>query len=205
MKYYLMINDKNWKKPLLSDLERFMINSKDYDVPSNSKILKYSLFSSSFRAIFFYRLSQHKFFVKRKSFLQLLTIIASLLNEVVIYPTVQIKGGLFIGHPKCIVIHPKSRLGKNVTILQGVTIGGNIGKKRHGRLSPEIEDNVLIGAGAKVLGPIVIGENSMIGANAVVTKDVPKNSVVIGIPAKVIKTVTKPYIEIENEYYSKTG
>ena len=104
-----------------------------------------------------------------------------------------------MGNPKCIVIHHKCSFGKNVTILQNVTLGGNINKKKGNQISPIIGDNVLLGAGAKILGPVYIGNNSMIGANAVVINDVPKNSVAVGIPAKVVKKVDKSYFELSKD------
>ncbi len=81
-----------------------------------------------------------------------------------------------------VVLHEKAIIGENVTIMQNVTIGG-----RNGRGAPRIDNNVFIGSGACVLGDIIIGKNSMIGANAVVINDVPENAVVGGIPAKVLK------------------
>lgn len=96
-------------------------------------------------------------------------------------------------HPKCIYVHSQSEIGENFTISQGVTIGGNIYKTKDGRRSPIIGDNVLLGAGAKVLGPVVVGDNSIIGANAVVVKDIPENSVAAGVPAKVVKEVETSY------------
>lgn len=83
-----------------------------------------------------------------------------------------------------VVIHARAAIGKNCVIGQCVTIGG---RSKHYQV-PKIGDNVYIGAGAKILGPITVGNNSVIGAGAVVLKDVPENSVVVGIPAKVIKT-----------------
>lgn len=81
-----------------------------------------------------------------------------------------------------VVLHEKAIIGENVTIMQNVTIGG-----RNGRGAPRIDNNVFIGSGACVLGDIIIGKNSMIGANAVVINDVPENAIVGGIPAKVLK------------------
>ena len=103
-------------------------------------------------------------------------------------------------HAECIIMSESCIIGDNVTILQGVTIGGNIFKVKNGQRSPIIGDNVLIGAGAKILGPVKIGDNSMIGANAVVVKDVPKNSVAVGIPAKVTKKIEKSFVELEIEF-----
>jgi len=82
-----------------------------------------------------------------------------------------------------IVIHPRSVIGENCIIAQGVTIGGT----SHKYEVPIIGNNVLIGAGAKILGPIKIGSNVVVGANAVVTKDLPDNVLAVGIPAKIIK------------------
>lgn len=92
----------------------------------------------------------------------------------------QIGGGLRIPHPQGIVIHPDARIGINCLIMQGVTIGTNVGKG-----APEIGAGCDIGPGARVLGPVTIGARAMIGANAVVTKDVPPLALAVGIPARV--------------------
>lgn len=86
------------------------------------------------------------------------------------------------------VVHRSAVIGNNVTIGPGVTIGGRSGHK----ILPIIEDDVFIGTGAKILGPIRVGHNSVIGANAVVLSDVPPNSVVVGIPAKIIRSDIQP-------------
>jgi len=93
---------------------------------------------------------------------------------------VQIDGGLMMPHPNGVVVHPRVRIGPNCVIFQQVTLGSN------GRGCPTIGGHVDIGAGAKVLGPISIGNDVLIGANAVVVNDVPNNSTVAGIPARVI-------------------
>lgn len=106
-----------------------------------------------------------------------------------------------IPHAQCIVIGPAT-IGKNVGISQGVTIGASFDKEQGGKKCAIIGDNVWIGAGAKILGPISIGNNTIIGANSVVVKDIPANSVAVGIPAKVIKS-SDPIIyhsKIFNEY-----
>ncbi|MEG2004282.1 MAG: serine O-acetyltransferase EpsC, partial [Clostridia bacterium] len=112
-----------------------------------------------------------------------------------IHPAAKIGKCLFIDHGSCVVIGETAIIGDNCTIYQGVTLGGtgkNIGK-RH----PTIGNNVMIGAGAKVLGPIIIGDNSKIAAGAVVLKDVPSDSTAVGIPARI---VTRSDKEQKNEF-----
>ncbi|MBI3333627.1 MAG: serine O-acetyltransferase, partial [Candidatus Omnitrophica bacterium] len=97
-----------------------------------------------------------------------------------IHPGAVIGRGLFIDHGMGVVIGETAVIGENVTIFQGVTLGGT-GKEK-GKRHPTVGDNVVIGAGAKVLGSFMIGENVQIGANAVVVREVPANSVVVGVP-----------------------
>ncbi len=101
-----------------------------------------------------------------------------------IYPETEIGEGLYIGHWGGIVVNPLVKIGKNCNLSQGVTIGQlNRGIKKG---VPVIGNNVYIGPGAKVIGNIKIGDNVAIGANSVVVDDVPNNSVVIGVPAKIV-------------------
>ena len=102
-----------------------------------------------------------------------------------IHPGAKIGKGLFIDHGMGVVIGETAEIGNNVTLFQGVTLGGT-GKEK-GKRHPTVRDNVVIGAGAKVLGNILIGKNSRVGANAVVLKEVPANSVVVGVPGKVVR------------------
>ena len=106
------------------------------------------------------------------------------LTGIEIHPGAVIGDGFFIDHGMGVVIGETSEIGHNVTIYHGVTLGGT--SLVHGKRHPTIEDNVVIGAGAKVLGAIVIGSNSRIGANAVVVKSVPPDSVVVGVPGQVV-------------------
>jgi len=103
-----------------------------------------------------------------------------------IHPGAKIGRNLFIDHGMGIVIGETAEIGDNCTIYHQVTLGGT-GKDK-GKRHPTLGDNVMIAAGAKVLGPIYIGNNSKIGANAVVLKDIPENSTAVGIPAKVVKS-----------------
>jgi serine O-acetyltransferase len=94
-----------------------------------------------------------------------------------------------IPHPQSIVIGAFCVIGDNVTIESGVTIGRDFDITNSSNGYPHIGDNVYIGTGAKLIGPVNVGDNSVIGANAVVTKDIPANSVAVGIPAKVIRNI----------------
>ncbi len=102
-----------------------------------------------------------------------------------IHPGAKIGKGLFIDHGMGVVIGETAEIGDNVTLFQGVTLGGT-GKEK-GKRHPTVRDNAVIGAGAKVLGSITIGKNAQIGANAVVIREVPANSVVVGVPGRVIR------------------
>ncbi|MEB6214232.1 serine O-acetyltransferase [Mammaliicoccus sciuri] len=126
------------------------------------------------------------FFKKKMYFIaRSISQIARFFTGVEIHPGATIGKRLFIDHGMGIVIGETCRIGNNVTIYQGVTLGGT-GKKR-GKRHPDIGDNVLIAAGAKVLGNIEVGNNVNIGANSVVLKDVPDYSTVVGIPGRIVK------------------
>jgi serine O-acetyltransferase len=117
-----------------------------------------------------------------------------LLTGVEIHPGATIGQRLFIDHASGVVIGETAEVGNDVTIYQGVTLGGT--SLNHVKRHPTIGDRVTIGAGAKVLGPITIGDDSRIGANAVVVKSVPANSVVIGVPGQVIAR-SQPHVDTD--------
>ena len=102
-----------------------------------------------------------------------------------IHPGAKIGKGLFIDHGNGVIIGETTEIGDNVTLYQGVTLGGT-GKEK-GKRHPTIQDNVMISAGAKVLGSFTVGENSKIGAGSVVLSEVPPNSTVVGVPGRVVK------------------
>lgn len=137
------------------------------------------------RALYWYRITHQLY--KEGNFYKARKISQKIARKtgIEIHPGAQIGKGLFIDHGHGVVIGETTIIGDNVTIYQGVTLGGtgNETGKRH----PTIEDNVLISAGAKVLGSITIGKNSKIGAGSVVVSDVPPNSTVVGVPGRVIK------------------
>jgi serine O-acetyltransferase len=107
------------------------------------------------------------------------------LTGIEIHPAATIGMGLFIDHGMGVVIGETAVIGNNVTLYQGVTLGGT-GKEK-GKRHPNIGDNVVVGAGAKILGNITIGDNSYVGANAVVLRDVDPNSTVVGVPGRITK------------------
>ncbi len=108
-----------------------------------------------------------------------------------IHPAASIGEGFFIDHGAGVVIGETAEVGKNVTLYQGVTLGGTGNEKSHKR-HPTLGDNVFVGSGAKILGPITIGSNSRIGANSVVLKNVPENATVTGMRARIIKVDGRP-------------
>ena len=107
-----------------------------------------------------------------------------------IHPGARIGRGFFIDHGNGVIIGETTIIGNNVTLYQGVTLGGT--GKEQGKRHPTIEDNVMISAGAKVLGSFTIGENSKIGAGSVVLSPVPPNSTVVGVPGRVVRRDNQP-------------
>lgn len=114
-----------------------------------------------------------------------------------IHPGAKIGKGVFIDHGMGVVIGETSEVGDNVTMYQGVTLGGT--GKETGKRHPTVGANVVIAAGAKVLGPIVIGDNSKVGAGAVVIRDVPPNCTVVGVPGRVVMQEGEPVVDLHHE------
>lgn len=138
----------------------------------------------SFKRIFIFRMEHHCRHSKIFSILfKLISRIISNRYNVYIDSYANIGSGLCLSHCFSIII-PPCTIGDNVTIMQQVTIGSSRGGRRSGY--PVIGNNVFIGAGAKIIGKVLIGNNVVVGANAVVTKDIPDNSVVAGVPARII-------------------
>ncbi len=135
-------------------------------------------------AIWFHRIARW-FWVRRIYFLgRFVSHIGRALTGIEIHPGAVIGNAFFIDHGMGIVIGETAEIGDNVTLYHGVTLGGTTWQK--GKRHPTIGNNVVIGAGAKVLGPVKIGDNTRIGANSVVISEIPPNSVVVGIPGKVV-------------------
>lgn len=169
---------------MLKHLYSDILNIKDKD-PACRSILEVILLYPGFHALLFYRIS-HFFYKIRLFFIaRLISQISRFLTLIEIHPGADIGKGLFIDHGCGIVIGETCVIGDNCTIYHSVTLGGT-GKdkiKRH----PTIGNNVMIGAGSKVLGPINIGDNAKIGAGSVVVKDVPPNTTIIGNYANILK------------------
>ncbi len=139
----------------------------------------------SFKAMIRYRLA-HKLYLKKHYFLaRLISQRCARKTGIEIHPGATIGKGFFIDHGHGVIIGETAVIGDNVTLYQGVTLGGT-GKEK-GKRHPTIGNNVMISAGAKVLGSFLVGENAKIGAGSVVVKPVPPNSTVVGIPGRVVK------------------
>lgn len=139
----------------------------------------------SFKAMIRYRLA-HRLYLKKHYFLaRLISQRCARKTGIEIHPGATIGKGFFIDHGHGVIIGETAVIGDNVTLYQGVTLGGT-GKEK-GKRHPTIGNNVMISAGAKVLGSFLVGENSKIGAGSVVVKPVPPNSTVVGIPGRVVK------------------
>lgn len=158
-------------------------NISDKD-PASKNVLYVLLLYPGFHALLLYRIAHFFSDMKLKFVARLISQLARFLTGIEIHPGAKIGKRLFIDHGMGIVIGETTTIGDNCTIYHGVTLGGT-GKDKYKR-HPDLGNNVIVGCGAKVLGPIKIGDNVKIGANAVVLKEVPSNSTVVGIPGKVI-------------------
>ena len=153
------------------------------------------------KAVFFHRIANFFSVAKFDLIARIISQFSRFLTGIEIHPKAKIGENLFIDHGMGVVIGETSEIGNNVTIYHMVTLGGispsiNSDDQRNSKRHPTLMDNVVVGSGAQVLGPVVVGKNAKIGANAVVTKDVPENAVMVGIPAKNVGTATeefKPY------------
>lgn len=139
----------------------------------------------SVQAIFYYRVANFFYRSGFKFIARIVSQMARWMTGIEIHPGATIGQGLFIDHGMGLVIGETTVIGNNVTLFQGVTLGGT--GKEQGKRHPTIGNNVVIGAGANVLGNIHIGENVSIGANAVVLRDVPPNSTVVGVPGRIAR------------------
>ena len=176
-------------KNLKYDLNKVMEN----DPAARSKIEVFLLYPT-IHALIAYRIA-HYFYTKKLFFLaRLISQISRFFTGIEIHPGAKIGRGLVIDHGMGVVIGETAEIGDDVLLYHGVTLGGT-GKDK-GKRHPTLGNNVVIGAGAKVLGPIYIGSNSKVGANSVVLKDVPEGATAVGIPAKNIIKIKEEKSEI---------
>ena len=153
------------------------------------------------KAVFFHRIANFFSIAKFHLIARIISQFSRFLTGIEIHPNAKIGKNLFIDHGMGVVIGETSDIGDNVTIYHMATLGGiapsiNSDNQRNVKRHPTLKENVVVGSGAQILGPVVVGKNAKIGANAVVTKDVPDNAVMVGIPAKNVGTASeefKPY------------
>ena len=184
----------------------FLQSIIDRDPAAKSK-LALILTCPGVKAIFFHKIANFFAIAKFELVARIISQFSRFLTGIEIHPKARIGKNLFIDHGMGVVIGETSEIGNNVTIYHNVTLGGispsiNSNDQRNIKRHPTLEDNVVIGSGAQILGPVIIGKNSLIGANAVVTKDVSAKSIMVGIPAKRIGDASKglkPYAVTENK------
>ena len=141
------------------------------------------------KAVFFHKIANFFAIAKFDLVARIISQFSRFLTGIEIHPKANIGKNLFIDHGMGVVIGETSEIGDNVTIYHMATLGGispsvNSNEQRNIKRHPTLKDNVVVGSGAQILGPVTVGKNAKIGANAVVTKDVPENAVMVGIPAK---------------------
>ena len=153
--------------------------------PAARNKLEVALTYSGFHAVRMHRLA-HFFYVHRYKLLaRIISQLSRFFTGIEIHPGAKLGEGVFIDHGAGVVIGETAEIGNNVVIYQGVTLGGT-GKDK-GKRHPTIEDNVMISAGATVLGPFTVGKGAKIGAGSVVLREVPPNATVVGIPGKIVR------------------
>ncbi|TDX49308.1 serine O-acetyltransferase [Orenia marismortui] len=152
--------------------------------PAATSLLEVLLTYSGFHAILFYRLAHPLYNLGLRLLPRIISQLARFLTGIEIHPGAKIGSGFFIDHGMGVVIGETTEIGDNVTIYQGVTLGGT--GKEDGKRHPTLGNNVMVSAGAKILGSIKIGNNVRVGAGAVVLKPVPDNCTVVGIPGRIV-------------------
>ena len=181
-------------------MNNFLQSIIDRDPAAKSK-LSLILTYPGVKAIFFHRISNFFYLAKFDLVARFISQLSRFLTGIEIHPGAKIGKNLFIDHGMGVVIGETSEIGDNVTIYHMATLGGiapsiNSNDQRNKKRHPTIENDVVIGSGAQVLGPVIVGRCAKIGANAVITKDVPEKSVMVGIPAKnvgIADSEFKPY------------
>lgn len=161
-----------------------IISTRERD-PAAKNDIEIILLYPGLHAVVSHRIAHAVWKMGLKLIARLISQISRLITGIEIHPGAQIGCGLFIDHGMGVVIGETSIIGDNCTLFQGVTLGGT--GKETGKRHPTLGQNVVVGAGAKVLGNITVGDNSYVGANAVILKPVPPNATVVGVPGHVTK------------------
>ena len=169
---------------MLNDI-RGILNSYKQRDPAATNSITILLTYPGIHAVFFHRISHFLHKIGLKFFARVFSQFSRFLTGIEIHPGAQIGKRLFIDHGMGIVIGETAEIGDDVTLFHQVTLGGT--GKMIGKRHPTIENNVMISTGAKILGPVIIGENSKIGANAIILGDVPKDATAVGLPAKIVR------------------
>jgi serine O-acetyltransferase len=185
---------------IFENIKNYIKSIQDRD-PAASSLLIVLLTYPCVKSIFFHRIAHILWNINLHIIGRMISQLSRFLTGVEIHPAAKIGKNLFIDHGMGVVIGQTAEIGNNVTLYHGVTLGGispaikareQVGIKRH----PSIGNDVIIGSGAQILGPIKVGVCARIGSNAVVTKDVPKGAIMVGVPAKNIakkKTINKVF------------
>ena len=180
---------------MFENLMKYFESVKARD-PAAPSLLLVILTYPGVKAVFFHRIANFIWSLNLKLLGRMISQLSRFLTGIEIHPAAKIGKNFFIDHGMGVVIGETAEIGDNVTIYHGVTLGGimpavksseQVGVKRH----PTLEDDVIVGSGAQILGPIIIKSCARIGSNAVVTKDVPKGGIMVGIPAKNIQSKSK--------------
>ena len=175
----------------------FLQSIIDRDPAAKSK-LSLILTYPGVKAVFFHKIANFFATAKFDLIARIISQFSRFLTGIEIHPKAKIGKNLFIDHGMGVVIGETSDIADNVTIYHMVTLGGispsiNSNDQREVKRHPTLHDNVVVGSGAQILGPVIVGKNAKIGANAVVTKNVPENAVMVGIPAKNVGTATEEF------------
>ena len=173
----------------------FLQSIIDRDPAARSKLSLILTYPGA-KAVFFHRIANFFAIAKFNLVARIISQFSRFLTGIEIHPNAKIGKNLFIDHGMGVVIGETSEIGDNVTIYHAVTLGGSSPsidseRQRHEKRHPTIGNDVVIGSGAQIIGPIKVGNNSRIAANAVVVKDVPENATMVGIPARAVKLENK--------------
>ncbi len=187
------IGNRKGPIPFWSSLARDFKAIFDRDPASRSR-LEVLLTYPGFHAIFLHRMAHSLYSNGLKLPARLISSFSRFLTGIEIHPGARIGPGFFIDHGMGVVIGETTEIGEDVTLFQGVSLGGN-GKDRGQKRHPTLGNHVLVGAGAKILGNIRIGEGVRVGSNAVVLQSIPAHCTVVGIPGRVVRTKEQGYPE----------